>query len=105
VNIKSDVITPGKPGPRSRVYNEGVDAAKTYRDKANKEAGNVPEGDSYSIQFLRDPARAPDKAAGALTKTRMLDILFGNNSPVQRVKFGEGPWITREAHLSAGGTQ
>jgi len=102
VNIKSDLLTVGDPGSRSGVYQRGVDAARTYRGKAVIEAGNLPAGETYSLHFLHDPLRAMDVAAGRRTEKAMLDILFGNGSPIARVKFGTRPWITREVWQSGG---
>ncbi len=102
VNIKSDVLAAGLPGPRSGTYSEGVAAASNYRKAATKEAGNLPAGDKYSIQFLRDPLRADDPAAGRRTRRAMLDTLFDEGSPIYRVKFGNQKWITRADYLAEG---
>ncbi len=103
VNIKSDLLTPGLPGSRSGTYTEGTAAARQYRNNAEAEALNIPTGDRYSIQFLRDPLRADDTAAGRRTMTAMLDTLFSAGSPISRVKFGDRPWISRASHVDGGG--
>jgi hypothetical protein len=103
VNIKSDILTPGLPGSRSGTYSEGVSSATAYRNKADAEAKNLPEGGKYSIQFLRDPLRASNTDAGRRTMNDMLEKLFGEGSPIYRVKFGDRPWISRDAYLAGGG--
>jgi hypothetical protein len=85
VNLKSDLIDTGKAV--KGVFSSGKAAAKTYRAKAVKEAANLPAGDKYSLDFIRDP--------GPLTRKAMLDILLATGSSVHRVKFGEGNWISR----------
>ncbi len=85
VNQKSDIIDSGnKRGDGA--FESGVDRARTYRTKADKEAGNLPAGDKYSIEFVRDP--------GPVTRQRMLEVLFGPGSPIYRVKFGD-TWYTK----------
>jgi hypothetical protein len=64
----------------------GLKAACRCRARAEKEAANLPEGDRYSLDFIRDP--------GEPTRTAMLEILFRDDSPVYRVKFGED-WFER----------
>ncbi len=79
VNQKSDLID---SGPKTAsVYASGRAAARTYRQKADLEAGNLPSGDKYSVDFVRDP--------GPETRKVMLTILKDAGSPVHRVKFGE----------------
>jgi len=85
VNIKSDLID---RGTRQRIgaYQNGVDAARAYRDWAIKAVTQLPAGDKLSIDFIHDP--------GEITRLRMLQILFDTGSPVYRVKFGDR-WYTR----------
>ncbi len=81
VNQKSDLID---SGPKTAgVYASGRAAARTYRLNANLEAGNLPAGAKYSLDFVRDP--------GPETRKAMLSILLDTGSPIQRVKFG-GTW-------------
>jgi hypothetical protein len=79
VNQKSDLIDQG--------MSRAVDAAKKYRTAAETEAGNLPSGDKYSIDFIRDP---PPEVVQA-----MLDALYAAKgskpSPIYRVKIG-GKW-------------
>jgi hypothetical protein len=96
INQKSDRIDQGTKNAKG-VFESGVDAAKTYlrnardgRAKPKKpgerlppEAGALPVGDRYSLEFVRDP--------GALTKEAMLEILFSDGT-IFRVKFGDKPW-------------
>ncbi len=89
VNQKSDLID---QGPKDAdVFKSGTAAARRYLDVAKGtptspgEATNLPTGDRYSLDFVRDPGEATRKA--------MLDILFAKDSPVYRVKFGE-VWYT-----------
>ena len=70
VNQKSDLIDSGKKS--GNVYQAGVAAARSYRTAAVKEAQNLPPGDKYSLDFIRDPG--PD------TRKAMLDILFAAGS-------------------------
>lgn len=92
VNQKSDLIDSGtKTGA---VFDSGVAAARRYLGIAKGkgtvtepgEATNLPAGDRYSLDFVRDP--------GAATQKAMLDILFATDSPIFRVKFGDGAWHT-----------
>lgn len=79
VNQKSDLID---SGPKTAgVYASGRAAARTYRLNANLEAGNLPAGAKYSLDFVRDP--------GPETRKAMLAILLDTGSPIHRVKFGE----------------
>ncbi len=89
VNQKSDLIDQGvKDGTGAFV--SGKNAARLYLAKAKGdatspgEATNLPAGDRYSLDFVRDP--------GAATQKAMLTILFGEGSPIFRVKFGDGEW-------------
>ncbi len=84
VNQKSDIIDSGRKS--LNVYRVGLTAARRYRTIAVKEAKNLPPGDKYSLDFIRDPG--PD------TRTAMLNVLFAPGSPVHRVKFGE-TWYER----------
>ncbi|MCK5345306.1 MAG: hypothetical protein KAR20_17975, partial [Candidatus Heimdallarchaeota archaeon] len=84
VNLKSDLINSGSKS--AGVFRTGKDAARKYRIAAKKEAGNLPSGDKYSMDFIRDP--------GPVTRQAMLDILFNAGSPIYRVKFGE-VWYTK----------
>jgi hypothetical protein len=81
VNQKSDLIDSGDQA--------AVSAANKYRLAAIREADNLPAGDKYSIDFIRDP--------GPGTIKKMLEILFGPKdgkpSPIYRVKIG-GRWYT-----------
>ncbi len=84
VNMKSDSINSGRKS--GDVYQAGTKAATAYRGKAVAEAGNLPKGDKYSLDFIRDP--------GPETRNAMLKILFGEGSPIHRVKFGD-TWYER----------
>ncbi len=92
VNQKSNIIDRGDKDA-SGVYKAGKTAAARYLSIAKGkgtpdkpgEATNVPAGDRYSLDFVRDP--------GPATRQAMLDILFATGSPVYRVKFGE-TWHT-----------
>ena len=79
VNLKSDIINVGKQS--GGVYLAGKSAASKYLKKAKIEAANLPSGDKYSIDFIRDP--------GPVTRSTMIDILINPKSPVYRVKFGD----------------
>ncbi|HEX9990218.1 MAG TPA: hypothetical protein VGE45_17300 [Chloroflexia bacterium] len=84
VEQKSDLIDRGtKSGD---VFTSGKAAANEYVKHAKSDAPDLPPGDKYSIDFIRDP--------GPPTRQAMLDILFAADSPVYRVKFGE-TWYTR----------
>jgi hypothetical protein len=103
VNQKSDRINQGKQD-RKGVFEAGVAAAKTYlkiardgklerkkpgqdpgteRKRTMGEAKQLPEGDRYSLDFVRDP--------GPATQEAMINILFGDGT-IYRVKFGDNPW-------------
>ena len=89
VNLKSDRIV---PKDRGEISPEGVAAAKKYLKDAKAPAGepgsaaNLPKGDKYSLDFIRDPGKA--------TRDAMLEILFADGSPIDRVKFGD-KWYDR----------
>lgn len=93
VNQKSDLIDrePGGGRPKGGAFSSGRNAAKEYLKRAlvNKHGGpgealNIPAKDRYSLDFVRDP--------GPATVEEMLEILFRKESPIFRVKFGDGPW-------------
>jgi hypothetical protein len=85
VELKSDLIDDGpKPGG---VYTSGKAAANLYVKHATTDAPDLPPGDQYSIHFIRDP--------GEPTRKAMRLILLAPESPIYRVKFGDGPWEPR----------
>lgn len=86
VEQKSDVLSGGHKR-RDGAFEVGVSAARTYRKDAIEDLKNLPEGDKLSIEFIREP--------NAATKKAMLQVLFGPDSPIFRVRFGGGPWLTR----------
>jgi hypothetical protein len=77
INQKSDLI--------DRSLADARTAARTYRRVGYTEARNVPPGDKYSLDFVRDPGEA--------ARITMLEIIFEPPSPVYRVKIGE-IWYT-----------
>jgi Domain of unknown function (DUF4157) len=84
VNQKSDWIDKDSQN-KADVFARGVTAANAYRDAARIEGANVPAGDRYSLDFIRDP--------GDATRRAMLKILF-TEPLIFRVKFGTG-WYDR----------
>jgi hypothetical protein len=53
-------------------------------------ANQSTRGDGIVIQYAREPHNQA-------TRQAMLDELFGPNSPITAVRFGDGPWIERSA--------
>jgi hypothetical protein len=86
VEQKSDILSGGHKR-RDGAWEVGVSAARGYRKDAIDDLNNLPEGDRLSIEFIREP--------NAATKKVMLQVLFGADSPIFRVRFGGGPWLTR----------
>jgi hypothetical protein len=102
VNLKSDLIDQGDKDEvegdhkdEAGAFKAGKKAAIAYRGKAGTaatpdnlaesgEATNLPAGDRYSLDFIRDP--------GAPTQRAMMRILFGEGSLIYRVRFGGGKW-------------
>lgn len=86
VDIKSDDLRSGRARLADRAYEAGVSAARQYRADAIADLANLPAGSRISLHFIRnvDPA----------TEIAMLDILFGPESVVFRVRFGRGDWQT-----------
>ena len=87
VNQKSDWIDKKDLLTKAGETRRGIAAAILYRDKARLEAANVPVGDLYSLDFIRDP--------GDPTRSSMLRIIF-QEAGVHRVKFGE-TWYDRSS--------
>lgn len=97
VEQKSDLIT--APPGSTDVFRPAVGRAKRYADEAaldlkaiNHGAGT--KGDTILIDFVRRPGNEA-------TEKAMLAQLFGPASPIQAVKFADGPWIERGAWLAA----
>lgn len=85
VNQKSDLIDRGAKDDKKDVFISGKNAATQYlRIAQEKEAKNLPDGDRYSLDFVRDP--------GEKTQTAMLDILFSDGT-IFRVKIGDSIWF------------
>ena len=99
VEQKSDLITaaPGETG----VSAPAVGRARRYvmdakLDLESINAGAATRGDAILIEFVRP-------AGNEATERAMLGVLFGEGSPLQAVKFADGPWIER-ADFLAGST-
>ncbi|HEY6033644.1 MAG TPA: DUF4157 domain-containing protein [Kofleriaceae bacterium] len=93
VNQKSHDLDPKGPRDANGVLKGAKATARSLlkdmigdgTDSKPGEANNIPIGDRYSLDFIRDP--------GPETVVAMLDILFGETSPLYRVRFGED-WHT-----------
>lgn len=69
-------------GPLCRgVYQRAIVEARRRRHTAPHEAGNLPDTHKLSLHYVRDP--------GPASRVAMLDILFRDDSPIYRVKFGK----------------
>lgn len=88
MNQKSDWIDRYSRN-KAGAFVRGVAAANDYRDVARTEGANVPAGDRYSLDFIRDP--------GDATRLAMLKILF-TEPLIFRVKFGTR-WYDRSILL------
>jgi Domain of unknown function (DUF4157) len=96
VEQKSDLIT--APPGSDAVYGPAVGRAKRYAQEAAldmKAINHNPatKGDTILIDFVRSPGNDA-------TRKAMLDTLFSETSPIQAVKFADGPWIERADYLA-----
>ncbi|MGK5172310.1 hypothetical protein MY526_17665 [Geodermatophilus sp. CPCC 205761] len=96
VEQKSDLIT--APPGSDAVFAPAVGRAKRYAQEAGLDmkaidADAATKGDTILIDFVRPPGNEA-------TRKAMLDTLFAESSPVQAVRFADGPWIERVDHLT-----
>jgi hypothetical protein len=97
VEQKSDLIT--APPGSNEVFGPAVGRARRYvmdatLDLKAIDASAVTKGDTILIEFVRPAGNEP-------TQRAMLDVLFADGSPLQAVKFADGPWIERSAYRAS----